>query len=67
MTMPITRLFPVAAAVSLVAAIVAVVLSALVGLPEQLLVIATILVATEIGWRLADARVATAAVPRSHG
>lgn len=57
--MSISRLLSLAAIVSVVAALVAVVLSQLAGVPEQLLVIGTILVATEIGWRISEPRVHT--------
>lgn len=57
--MPTSRLLLLAAVVSVVAALVAVALSQLAGVPEQLLVIGTILVGTEIGWRATDGRLHT--------
>jgi hypothetical protein len=48
------RVALVATVVSAVAATVAATLSTVAGVPEQVLVIATILVATEAGWRVAD-------------
>ena len=65
--MSIPRLCSLAAVVSVVAAVVALLLSAVAGVPEQLLVIGTILIATEIGWWATDGGNRHSGVPRSSG